>query len=44
MMKVISFASLEDGCDMEDCYRKACHEVDETIAKLKGLSVIVIRG
>lgn len=35
MMKVISFASLEDGGDMEECYKKACHEVDETIAKLK---------
>jgi hypothetical protein len=35
MMKVISFAYIENGCNMEECYKRACNEVDETIFKLK---------
>ncbi len=34
MMKVISFAHIEDGCDLKECYARACHEVDRTIAEL----------
>lgn len=35
MMKVISFAYIEDGCDLKECYTRACHEVDKTIADLR---------
>ncbi len=35
MMKVISFAHIEEGCDLKECYARACHEVDRTIADLK---------
>ncbi len=35
MMKVISFAYLEEGCDIRECYTRACHEVDKTIEELK---------
>ena len=35
MMKVISFAYLEDGCDLKECYTRACHEVDKTIEDLR---------
>jgi len=35
MMKVISFAYIEDGCDLKECYTRACHEVDKIITELK---------
>ena len=35
MMKVVSFAFLEEGCDPKECYTRACHEVDKTIAELR---------
>jgi anthranilate synthase component 1 len=35
MMKVISFSYIEDGYDLRECYARACHEVDKTIAELK---------
>ncbi|MBN2417939.1 MAG: anthranilate synthase component I [Deltaproteobacteria bacterium] len=36
MMKVISFAHIEEGSDLRECYTRACHEVDKTIEELKG--------
>ena len=35
MMKVISFAYIEEECDLKECYTRACHEVDRTIADLR---------
>ena len=35
MMKVISFAYIEEGCDLKEFYTRACHEVDKTIAELR---------
>jgi anthranilate synthase component 1 len=35
MMKVISFACIENGSDLKECYTRACHEVDKTIAELR---------
>jgi anthranilate synthase component 1 len=34
MMKMISFAYIDDRCDLKECYDRACHEVDRTISKL----------
>lgn len=35
IMKVVSFAYIEDGCDLKECYARACHEVDKTISDLR---------
>lgn len=35
MMKVVSFAFIEEECDLKECYARACHEVDRTIADLR---------
>lgn len=34
MMKVISFAYIDEGCELEEAYVKASHEVDKTIEEL----------
>jgi len=31
MMKVISFAYVDEECDLKECYTRACHEVDKII-------------
>ncbi len=36
MIKVVAFAHLERGEDLEQAYRRACREVTETIARLNG--------
>ncbi len=34
MMKLVSFAYLEEGCDLKESYTRACHEVDKIAADL----------
>lgn len=35
MMKVISFAYIDEECDLKECYTRASHELDKIISELK---------
>ncbi|MFC1495643.1 anthranilate synthase component I, partial [Thermodesulfobacteriota bacterium] len=35
MMKVISFAYIDEDCDLKECYTRACYELDKIISELR---------